>query len=214
MNLLNLHWSFVTGNIIKFGESGGLVAVESKFGWILSGCVGVGGKTQSFNFVSSATSEVRIGGKNDELESQVKRFWELESLGINKYEQSFYEEYLNTICRNEYNRYEVRLPFKENHSLIHGSFELCKRPLLNLYQKHQDNPNLLKTYNDIFIEQKQNGIIEEEVMSPGKLGETHYILHHPVIQDDKTTTKVCIVFDDSARDNGPILNDCFTRDHI
>ena len=31
-------------------------------------------KTQSVNFVSSATSEVRIGGENDELESQVKRF--------------------------------------------------------------------------------------------------------------------------------------------
>ena len=170
-------------------------------------------KTQSVNFVSSATSEVRIGGENDELESQVKRFWELESLGINKYEQSFYEEYLNTICRNEYNRYEVRLPFKENHSLIHDNFELCKRCLLNLHQKLKDNPDLLKTYNDIFIEQKQNGIIEE-VMSPGKLGETHYILHHPVIQDDKTTTKICIVFDDSARDNGPILNDCFTRDLI
>ena len=47
MNLLNLYWSFVTGNIVKSGESGGLVAVETKFGWILSGCVGVGGKTQS-----------------------------------------------------------------------------------------------------------------------------------------------------------------------
>ena len=209
----DLYWRFVTGNIVKSGESGGLVAVETKFGWVLSGCVNVGGKTQSANFESSATSEVQIGGENDELESQVKRFWELESLGINKYEQSFYEEYLNTICRNEYNRYEVRLPFKENHPLIHDNFELCKRCLLNLHQKLKDNPDLLKTYNDIFIEQKQNGITEEE-MSPGKLGETHYILHHPVIQDDKTTIKICIVFDDSARDNGPILNDCFARDLI
>ena len=55
-------------------DLGGLLAVETKFGWILSGCVGVGGKTQSVNFVSSATSEVRIGGANDELESQLKRF--------------------------------------------------------------------------------------------------------------------------------------------
>ena len=47
MNLLNLYWSFVTGNIVKSEESGGLVAVETKFGWILSGCVGVGGKMQS-----------------------------------------------------------------------------------------------------------------------------------------------------------------------
>ena len=55
-------------------DLGGLLAVETKFGCILSGCVGVGGKTQSVNFVSSATSEVRIGGANDELESQLKRF--------------------------------------------------------------------------------------------------------------------------------------------
>ena len=39
-----------------------LVAVETRFGWILSGCVGVGDKTQSVNFLSCATSEVRIGG--------------------------------------------------------------------------------------------------------------------------------------------------------
>ena len=65
----------------------------------------------------------------------------------------------------------------------------------------------MKAYNDIFIEQKQNGIIEE-VMSPGKLGETHYILHHLIIWDDKTTTKIRIVFDAFAKDNGPSLNDC------
>ena len=48
-------------------------------------------------------------------------------------------------------------------------------------------------------------------MSPGKLGETHYIPHHPVIRDDKTTTKIRIVFDASARDNGPSLNDCLYK---
>ena len=104
----------------------------------------------------------------------------------------------------------MQLPFKENHPLIHDHFELCKRRLLNLHQKLKDNPDLLKAYNDIFIEQKQNGIIEE-VMSPGKLGETHYIPHHPVIWDDKTTTKICIVFDASARDNGLSLNDCLYK---
>ena len=130
-------------------------------------------------------------------------------MGIHKYQQSIYEEYLNTICCNEYNRYDVRLPFKENHPLIHDNFELCKRCLLNLHQKLKDNPDLLKGYNDIFMELKQNGIIGE-VISPGKLGETHYIPHHPVIRA-KTTTKICIVFDASARDNGPSLNDCLYK---
>ena len=125
----------------------------------LSGCIGVGSKSQNVNFVSSATSEVRICGENNELESHLKRLWELESLGINKYEQSFYEEYLNTICCNERHRYEVRLPFKENRPLIHDNLELCKRCFLNSHQKLKDNPDHLKAYNDTFIEQKQNGIL-------------------------------------------------------
>ena len=71
---------------------------------------------QSVNFVNSATNGVWIVGQNDDLESQVKRFWELESLGINKYEQSFYEEYLNTICRNERNRWAERHEKFDYHS--------------------------------------------------------------------------------------------------
>ena len=86
----------------------------------------------------------------------------------------------------------------------------CQIKRLNLHQKLKDNPDLLKAYNETFIEQKQNGIIEE-VMSPGKLRETHYIPHHPVIEDDKTTTKVRIVFHAFARNNGPSLNDCLYK---
>ena len=127
----DLYWSFVTRNIISSVESGGLVGVETKFGWILSGCVGVGGRMQSVNSVSSATSEEEIGGEIDELESQLKRFLELESLGINECEKS---------RGNERSRYEVRLPFKENHPLIHDNFELCKRCSLNLHQKPKDKP--------------------------------------------------------------------------
>ena len=56
------------------------------------------------------------------------------------------------------------------------------------------------------LKTKKNGITEEEI-SPGKLEETHYIPHHPVIRDDKITTKIDIVFDASARNNGPSLND-------
>ena len=64
---------------------------------------------------------------------------------------------------------------------------------------------MLNAYNNVFIDQKQNGIIEE-VMTPGKLGEIHYIQHEPVIWDDKTITKIGIAFDASAKDNGRSLN--------
>ena len=49
-------------------------------------------------------------------------------------------------------------------------------------------------------------------MGPGKLRETHYILHHPVIRDDKMTTKIRRVFDVATRKNGPILNDCLYKE--
>ena len=48
-------------------------------------------------------------------------------------------------------------------------------------------------------------------MSPSKLGETHYIPHQSIIQDDKTATKIRIVFDASTRDNRPSLNYCLYK---
>ena len=42
----------------------------------------------------------------------------------------------------------------------------------------------------------------------GSMGITHYLPHHAVIKEDKQTSKLRIVYDASARSNGPSLNDC------
>ena len=39
-------------------------------------------------------------------------------------------------------------------------------------------------------------------------GETHYIPHHAVIRQDKQTTKLCVVYNASAKEDGPSLNNC------
>ena len=48
-------------------------------------------------------------------------------------------------------------------------------------------------------------------MKKASFGETHYILQHLVIRNDKTTTNVRIVFDTSASSNGPSLSSCLYR---
>ena len=46
---------------------------------------------------------------------------------------------------------------------------------------------------------------ETDVKSPG---EVHYLPHKEVVRNDKDTTKLRVVYDASARNNGPSLNDC------
>ena len=74
----------------------------------------------------------------------------------------------------------------------------------------KSDPEILSQYNEIFEKQRRLGIIET-VSEPGKKGETHYLTHHPVIQEDKDTTKLRIVFDASAKTWGPSLNECLYK---
>ena len=69
----------------------------------------------------------------------------------------------------------------------------------------------LKSINDVFVEQKELGIIEPAngIALPGNC---HYIPHHPVIRKGKNLSKLRIVFDASARCEGPSLNECLYED--
>jgi len=63
---------------------------------------------------------------------------------------------------------------------------------------------MLQWYDSVIRSQLQQGIIE--IMSePDKpFGPVHFLPHHPVIRGDKTTTKLRIVYDASAKQDGPL----------
>ena len=65
----------------------------------------------------------------------------------------------------------------------------------------KQDPDLLAKYNDIFIAQKEAGVIEEAPDSC-EAGEYHYLPHHPVVKETKDTTKVHIVFNASTTSEG------------
>lgn len=54
----------------------------------------------------------------------------------------------------------------------------------------------------------RRGIVEIADDSTDTRKATHFLLHHAVICMDKTTSKLRIVFDASAKSSGPSLNNC------
>lgn len=67
------YYSFVTGLCKKGSSSDSLVAVESHLGWILVGQV---------NHYSRHTASVLTVLENSGITKTLKRFWELETIGI------------------------------------------------------------------------------------------------------------------------------------
>ena len=87
------YWKLVTGRVAK-GPSRP-TAVETKLGWVLSGPVE--GETQESTMVnlvatqSTHSLQVDAVTEQESLDSSLRRFWDLESLGILQNETSVYE---------------------------------------------------------------------------------------------------------------------------
>ena len=221
---------------MRISKVGGPVGIESRFGWLLNGPVP---KQQSvstnLSFANESSSHVlfcnaqnSVGNHLDmelhhldkelhhldkelhHLDKELHCFGDLESLGISEVEKSPFEDFSDTIYLNKERRYEANLPFKKPHPLLHYHFNLCDKRLPKLYSALKQDTVLLKMHNDIFLNQMKLGIIEpaNENVSPGKF---HYIPHHPVVGEDKNTSKVRIVFDASAKSDGPSLNKCLYK---
>ena len=76
----------------------------------------------------------------------------------------------------------------------------------------RNNPELIQKYDDIITDQQEKGIIEKVGSEPNSLIK-HYILHHAAVNPTKTTTKVRVVYDASAkcRSESRSLNECLHR---
>ena len=70
------------------------------------------------------------------------------------------------------------------------------------------NPEILNEYNSVILDQLSKGIIER-APTQDQGSNIHYMPHHPVIRKERSTTKVRIVYNGSAKFNDSVsLNDC------
>ena len=109
----------------------------------------------------------------------------------------------------KHGRYEVLLPWKEKHSVLPDNYKLSLKRLKSLIRRLQQDPDILKEYHSVIQDQLRKGIVEMvEEPHISESGRVHYLPHHAVIWKDKTTTKVRVVYDASAKGGGPSLNEC------
>lgn len=161
----------------------------------------------STNLIS--THVPTIGGQspsNDDLNKKLQSFWDLESLGIVEPERTLHDDFVTTVTINN-GRYEVALLWKEHHKTLPSNYNLSLKRLKGLLHRLKQSPAIFQQYD--IRDQIEQGIVEPAVDS-GNL--CHYLPHHAVVRSDKTTTKLRIVYDASARErDGASLNDCIHR---
>ena len=207
------YWKLVTGNVCR-GE-GGPTAIHTKLGWVLSGPSSPGNSENSLVNLS-VTHVLHTGtdlNTDYALDNQLSAFWDLESFGVVENKKSVLEEFEERIHFTG-ERYEVSLPWKTSCSTLSPNYTLCRDRLKGLLRRLKQHPETMREYDSIIQGQLQQGIVEPVDPSSQSAdgGENskcvHYLPHHAVIRKDKDTTKIRIVYDASAKSEGPSLNQC------
>ena len=120
----------VIENEIHRCDEEGLVAINSKLGWILSGPVSAPAFTE-VNFTHVMKVEMN---ETSQLNEKIEYFWNLDSIGVKENEGSVYDRFVEEVTFKN-GRYEVSLLFKEGHPMIEDNYALCYIHLQKLDQE-------------------------------------------------------------------------------
>ena len=201
----------ITGKIIKT-ENEALIAIESKFGWLLSGSVQ--SESNHENDLNKLCQRIEIMPvEESKLDNLLTKFWEINKIPEESDKNDDISiKFQKTIRFNKVTgRYNVRLPWKLNKHDLPTNLILSKRRLNSLLNSlNKKDPGLIKKYNEQLLEQVNLGFIEKVRNLNLHEGILHYIPHFPVFKTDSATTKMRIVYDASAivSSEALSLNDC------
>ena len=113
----------------------------------------------------------------------------MEVLGIQDNKGYIYEDFKDSISRENDGHYSVKLPRKKGNFYLPMNKQLYESRLKGQLKRMSKSPEDLKTYDTIIQLQFKEGIVEEV---PGTLDGRH-VPHHPVIRQDAETQKLRIV---------------------
>lgn len=211
----DIYSQILVEGLIK-GSPGLPIAQNTKLGWILSGQVRSESvdNSQSELCLNSSIISLHTHVKDDEL---LKRFWELESEPSSIISKKIFTEeeqqcesfYVATTTRDDEGRYIVKLPFRSPEPQCrHGeSLSIASRRLEGLERRLNKNPELKIQYSEVMAEYLTLNHMELVPAEQKIKADAVYLPHHAVVREDKTTTKVRVVFNASSPGtNGISLN--------
>ncbi|XP_037929841.1 uncharacterized protein LOC119664425 [Teleopsis dalmanni] len=175
------------------GSDNSPMAQNTLFVWILSGPLDV---------VRTITNKITLCtmacGNSDEY---LKRFWELEEIpnaDLRTVEERRCErQYDSTCTRDKTGRFIVRLPLKNDREMLGESRKMTLKGFFTLEERLVKNPALKQEYVNFMQEYIKLGHMREVNEKPKT--KVYYLLHHAVIKEDRTKTKLRVVFDASAK---------------
>ena len=85
-------------------------------------------------------------------------------------------------------RFEVCLPWKEDHSTLRDNFYPSKWRLKSLLQHLRSKMPILEEYDKVIKDQEERGKVENVSADDIDRGRIHYLPHHDVIREDKQKT--------------------------
>lgn len=193
-----------TGKVLQLDN--GATAIETKLGWTLLGknLIERSKEDTALVIVSMMTQEASISD-----------LWRLDSLGITDPMETVTKEarqvavkelFRDTTSINHEGRYEVLLPWKENHPLLQDNRDVAEKRLKSVTKKLQQE-QLYEDYAAVFTHWLAEGIIEE--VPANEITNRGYYLPHRHVVKEGSTTRIRPVFDASAKTrDSPSLNQC------
>lgn len=195
---------------IVSASQGSPLAQRTSLGWILTGAVNSTPNLSNHHHVIT----MHITTHDEELD-QLQKFWEIESEDTYKNKQRLTEEelkceqiYADTFSRDTEGRYIVEIPLKDKDYDFGNTRQTAERRLEQLEKRLDKDKDLKEEYTKVLMEYSDLEHMEKIDDKEEDTKKKFYMPHHAVIRQDKTTSKLRIVFDASCKGpNGKSLND-------
>ncbi|XP_076247806.1 uncharacterized protein LOC143187478 [Calliopsis andreniformis] len=195
-----LFWQLLCVGQHKAGSE--LLWQKTQLGWVLGGSISwpINDKIQRCHLVT-----------NQELHSQMERFWKIEEVNVESSLEADECEALfqATVHQTDKGRYVVHIPFNDQIQKLGTSRQQAENRFKALERKLLKQPQLREQYVDFMNEYESLGHMSR-ISNPvtEEVAASFYLPHHAVTKEDSTTTKLRVVFDGSAKSStGISLND-------